>query len=244
MKRFFKAFTLAEVLITITIIGVVAALTLPVLIENIDDRILETQNKKAKAVLANGIKLLTAQTNSPYIKDTQLKRCGDNPECIATEMKKVFKITEDSITSPDTFNIDYFMDEDTDKSFKAWDSREGIVYAFRTSDGAMYGILNNAKPRDSLIVVSDANGAKAPNIGEKDLCVLIFDETAQLATDGATCSMSTKPPMGNCNANNLGACNESQCPRIPSYNSGSAWCHYLWNGNSCVQKCVKFLNSK
>lgn len=230
MKRFFKAFTLAEVLITITIIGVVAALTLPVLIENIDDRILETQNKKAKAVLANGIKLLTAQTNSPYIKDTQLKRCGDNPECIATEMKKVFKITEDSLTSPDTFgNIAYLQNEDDDREFNAWlPARGGVNYAFLTADGAIFGIIDNTSDRESLTVAFDANGAKNPNTGEIDLCVVQFDETAQLATDGKTCSMNMNQ-LNKCSTTNLSACNQQQCSSL----LGSFGYYYIWAGNHC-----------
>lgn len=186
MKRF-RGFTLAEVLIVITILGVVAALTLPMLIENIDNRIMESQNKKAKAVLASGIKMLTAQNGSPYLKDTNLKRCGDNSECIAAEMKKVFKITEDSITSPDTFNnMTYLMDEDGDREFNAWDPREGILYSFQTADGAIYGILSN-KLRTQLDIVADVNGAKNPNTKGSDLCLMRFDETAQLVMAESSC---------------------------------------------------------
>ena len=42
------AFTLAEVLITLGIIGVVAAMTLPALINKAEDKILESQYKKCK----------------------------------------------------------------------------------------------------------------------------------------------------------------------------------------------------
>ena len=52
MKGFKKAFTLAEVLITIGIIGVVAAMTLPVLVTKYRHKEYETRFKKAYSVIA------------------------------------------------------------------------------------------------------------------------------------------------------------------------------------------------
>ena len=53
MKR---AFTLAEVLITLGIIGVVSALTLPTLINDFRARSLETSFKKADAILTTALR--------------------------------------------------------------------------------------------------------------------------------------------------------------------------------------------
>lgn len=54
------AFTLAEVLITLGIIGIVAAMTMPALINKTQDKVLETQRKKAENSLANGYKRILA----------------------------------------------------------------------------------------------------------------------------------------------------------------------------------------
>ena len=51
--RGFKGFTLAEVLITLGIIGVVAAMTIPTLIANYQKKVLENQFKKGYSTLAN-----------------------------------------------------------------------------------------------------------------------------------------------------------------------------------------------
>ena len=51
-----SAFTLAEVLITIGIIGVVASMTIPTLMKDIEKKDLVTANKKARAVLLAGLK--------------------------------------------------------------------------------------------------------------------------------------------------------------------------------------------
>ena len=48
-----KAFTLAEILITLGIIGVVAAMTLPVLIQKYKAKVILTQLKKSYAEIQN-----------------------------------------------------------------------------------------------------------------------------------------------------------------------------------------------
>ncbi len=55
--KIFKGFTLAEVLITLGIIGVVAALTIPSLIRNIQDRHFKAVWKKTFASVANAYRL-------------------------------------------------------------------------------------------------------------------------------------------------------------------------------------------
>ena len=69
MKKFF-AFTLAEVLITLGIIGVVAALTIPTLISNHRKKVYVTQLKKAVNTLTNAYGLMLADTEVDSIHHT------------------------------------------------------------------------------------------------------------------------------------------------------------------------------
>ena len=64
------AFTLAEVLITLSIIGVVAAMTMPALIANHRKTVLKTQFKKAYSELQ--------QVNQNFIKDYDMNICEYN----------------------------------------------------------------------------------------------------------------------------------------------------------------------
>lgn len=64
------AFTLAEVLITLGIIGVVAAITIPVLIQNYQDKVLISQTKKAYSTFNNMFALAQQDNGTP----------GDNSE--------------------------------------------------------------------------------------------------------------------------------------------------------------------
>lgn len=60
------AFTLAEVLITLGIIGVVAAMTLPTIINNSQKIILKNQFKKAYSTFFNAIKLSQSKNEGPF----------------------------------------------------------------------------------------------------------------------------------------------------------------------------------
>ena len=60
-----SAFTLAEVLITLGIIGVVAALTLPTIINKAQSMILKNQFRKAYSTLHNAINLVQVQNGAP-----------------------------------------------------------------------------------------------------------------------------------------------------------------------------------
>ncbi|MEE3349925.1 MAG: type II secretion system protein, partial [Candidatus Gastranaerophilaceae bacterium] len=64
------AFTLAEVLITLGIIGVVAALTLPTLISNYQKRVYVNQLKKSISTLSQGFTLMMGQDGVTELKDT------------------------------------------------------------------------------------------------------------------------------------------------------------------------------
>ncbi len=57
MKKFQKAFTLAEVLITLGIIGIVAAMTLPVLIQKNNNRVVETRLMKFYSAINQAVKM-------------------------------------------------------------------------------------------------------------------------------------------------------------------------------------------
>lgn len=64
-----RAFTLAETLITLMIIGVVAALTIPTLMNVLGENQLKTSYKKAMSVLSQGVQLMKAKEIECTVKD-------------------------------------------------------------------------------------------------------------------------------------------------------------------------------
>ena len=67
MKRFKKGFTLAEVLITLAIIGVVAAIAIPSVISNSQQQEFKTGLRKAVSVLNSAITMnMAIDGETPY----------------------------------------------------------------------------------------------------------------------------------------------------------------------------------
>ena len=84
IKKFFNAFTLAEVLITLAIIGVVAAITIPSLVNNYNEEAWST----AQDVFTKRLEVATRQMN------TEEKLAGYSSTMdFVNELKKYIKIT-------------------------------------------------------------------------------------------------------------------------------------------------------
>ena len=80
------AFTLAEVLITLAIIGVVAALTLPTLMKTINDKVEANRKKVLTAKIVKGLNMLSTQ-------DSGLNISYSNSEEFVRALSKYLKMT-------------------------------------------------------------------------------------------------------------------------------------------------------
>ena len=69
LVAFYSAFTLAEVLITLGIIGVVAAMTMPVLIQNARNKELEAGLKKGASTIAQALNMYETDNGEPIKPD-------------------------------------------------------------------------------------------------------------------------------------------------------------------------------
>lgn len=76
MKTKTKAFTLAEVLITLGVIGVIAAITIPSLIQNANERATVTALKKTYSVLSNAFNLAVEANGTPDTWNGYTTRIG------------------------------------------------------------------------------------------------------------------------------------------------------------------------
>ena len=131
------AFTLAEVLITLGIIGVVAALTLPTLIQNHQKQVYVTQLKKAYSTLNNAINKMAvdegvvdwAQTQCGYQAYSSEESTEDNstpyinPACTNNLAKQMNVLKVEA---------DYFAD------CSEWCTGLGVGPAIMTADGITY----------------------------------------------------------------------------------------------------------
>lgn len=146
MKR--KAFTLAEVLITLGIIGVVAALTIPALMQSTNSRDVVAKVKKANNTIANAINLGAAHEG--LTSDTYYK--GDDGHLY---FKSFIKNTN-VVKTPEGY-------EDTDEYY------EGLTWKdqpFYLADGTKWSI--NTYGSETVFTI-DINGDKGPNKAGNDL---------------------------------------------------------------------------
>ena len=231
-----KAFTLAEVLITLGIIGIVAALTLPTLMNNVQDKVLESQRQKAASVLANGYKKMLADNAVFSISDTPLASCEED-ECFSVEHKKVFRTILEGFGDVSTVAVslpDKYIDASGNEIKAPW---EEYTYVFVTPDGFIYGLsMDESDLSTSLHVYSDVNGIKNPNTVNKDLIVYNISHL-DTVTD-ITCSVfycgvtdSSQP----CSAANLDACKTAdECYSLDSSSLPPGSCLDFRNGKCSI----------
>lgn len=183
MKR---GFTLAEVLITLGIIGVVAALVMPGLIAEYKKRTYVTGLQKFYSVLQNGLALYKVKEDASELNDTELIIMMQSGSVDKTELNSIIGTI---------FNKAVSCDTQSDKKcsgvkYKALDGNDyspfgtglGSFYTFVLPDSTIVSIrpvqqcdvnapLTNRNGRCIDIYV-DVNGKKGPNINGRDLFVV------------------------------------------------------------------------
>jgi len=146
MKISRAGFTLAEVLTTLMVIGVVAAMTIPTLMNSTDEQQAKVACKKAASVLSQGIQLLAAKEIECASSTT------DGPQaltlCMAEVMAGTTNLTNDTIATPDGMIYKFYTPESA-----KFDSIE-------TTCGAKFMDLDGA---GNCAVVVDTNGSKKGN---------------------------------------------------------------------------------
>ena len=172
MKKCKIAFTLAEVLITLGVIGVVAAITLPIIHSNIQEHILRNQFKKSYSNLLNAMNRVEAENGAPFA-------CGNvsaiytTSECAQfwTSVFKQFKVS-DKLNSKPKYKT----------RSEVIESGGGSGWAFCTfplgdgyyiADGSIiYVQYRSAFP---IYFALDVNGSNGPNKWGYDLFYMTLD---------------------------------------------------------------------
>lgn len=173
------AFTLAEVLITLTIIGVVAALTIPMLINKVSDLQYKSAYKKAYSVAYQAwLKAYSNETLNICDQWQSSGPCADNNF-------KAFK-QEMAISKDCGVNTQDCWEDSGEKSFSnlPTDGAQGFIdnSGFAWSRPVPAG---NAWAQCGEILV-DTNANKGPNLYGKDRAIFILYYYAQASYPGDT----------------------------------------------------------
>ena len=201
-----NAFTLAEVLITLGVIGVVAAMTMPVIVANVKEKSLESALKKAESSLINGYKQLMARESIFKVSNLPIMSCARNASCFSPWHKNTFKVVDDSTSgfTGNTLPEEYAIEDETEASPFKWSD---VPYLFRTADGMSYGVEID-EDKETFSVYADINGKKSPNMVCKDM--LKF----RISGGGNISNVCGEMADVGCSINNLSACNGEQCQAL------------------------------
>lgn len=166
------AFTLAEVLITLGIIGVVSALTLPTLINNYKKQVWVTQLKKSITVTANNLKYILSQYEVESLCDTPIAECPAN--------KGVFIIGDkygESLNLSEAPSNSLFS-----KALSDICSNEHLCKAFMLPDGSCIATASDYGGSwvAALGFLVDVNCDKLPNKYGRDRFVFAYDKDGNL----------------------------------------------------------------
>jgi len=161
-----KGFTLAEVLITLGVIGVVAAMTLPTLIKNYNNYVTAQKLKKAYNTLSNGIRM--AEVDYGPMKDWPIDANTNMKNFYETYFQPYFKGIKrcSNYSSCGYKNLKY---KGLSWSLNSSGSTRNTRVLFKLIDGTIIFYPNSSDGYTTNIFYIDINGAKEPNEVEKDV---------------------------------------------------------------------------
>ena len=169
-KSIKKGFTLAEVLITLGVIGVVAALTLPSVIANYQKKETAIRLKKFYSTMLNVIKLSENDNGDMYTWD--FPKDGYDTS-INTFFQKYYLPYMNH--SQECYDANCFVKLHYTVTMLAGNNLGGSVlanYIVTTSDGSYIYFLPNT-PNGYIWMFADINGRKGPNRIGRD--IFVFD---------------------------------------------------------------------
>lgn len=173
-------FTLAEILITLGIIGIIAAITIPVIVNNYTKVQYVSGLKKAYTSIQTALKQYIVDQGVDNLSQTNLFNTSDPQYFVNVFIKKYFNVVEGSVCLPGDGSCvieGTYLNNSTSSvnyEFGNGEKSNSSYYVFCTIDGICFGITLNAKtncnPHSTGIMKGDCgslyldvNGAKPPN---------------------------------------------------------------------------------
>ena len=217
------AFTLAEVLITLGIIGVVAAMTMPSLIQHHREKAMVTSLEKFVSTISQAVDLYKADNDCVDSISTcvsYISKGDENCENFAPIAAKMNVIA--SVKNANKSTADWLPD----KAYNYYGEEQEGIYggvskrnigtcAYLLNDGTTFAVDINPTNFDIMV---DVNGKKLPNRVGQDIFPLLIGAYANFVYAGVTSGNSNKNkdvifyPLGN------------------DYNAFRGLCRYYYSG--------------
>jgi prepilin-type N-terminal cleavage/methylation domain-containing protein len=164
------AFTLTEVLLAISIVGIIAVLVLPMIVTKFQNEVLDTAYKREKQTIEDSIETLLINENVNDYKETILYTSELSPTSFANTsgafLKKFFRISQDcGDSNKKCFGNTYFILANGQKNVYN-PTYQGRCVTLKNS---MSLCMTPQTPSKNIKILMDLNGKKGPNIYGKDL---------------------------------------------------------------------------
>lgn len=207
------AFTLAEVLITLGIIGIVAAMTLPTLIQKQNDAAIIASLKKNYSILSQA--LVKSQLKLGFFETWDIDTSGSNPEegGTPTNMKNVYnsikpelKVLKECEDKAGCWHKGVTKDLRGSNSGRDSIGIGSGIFIFKLADGTNISIddhstsalkkLGSNYNKSTYVFWVDANGDKRPNTIGRDIFLFILTNKGLVPAgiddvDGKICKTGT-----------------------------------------------------
>lgn len=169
-KRF--AFTLAEVLIVIGIIGMIAQMTIPTLMNNVSSQTIKTAAKKNLSVMEQALMMIKANG------ETLSGSCDNNHACLRNVFLQYFryvKTCEPSLNSGCITSNVLHSGWENGASVVLNDGTQIVFYDYDAACTFTQAAMTGGACGEALI---DLNGSKPPNAIDKDVMWIEFNNDA------------------------------------------------------------------
>ena len=222
-----NGFTLAEVLITLGIVGVVASMTLPTLNNNVQKQTYEVGAKKAYNVISNAVNKYMVDQGVDDLTEAPLY---NNADGLKAFVNSYFRVTVDcgnrynspnaaSCFAKDLYSLDRSAKSDLSKGqcMQVVMVADGMAICFDSGpidDTAINedvhgeGVIdendkltsaNNAFDDGTpLIIEVDINGANGPNVTGRDIFQMVVGRNGLVGSKPADCDTTTQDGRDKC----------------------------------------------
>ena len=189
-----KGFTLAEILVSMGIIGIVSAMTIPSLVSEHKKQVYCSQLSSTVSNLENAFTSMMATEGTEIFSDTIFRSSGLATEDSTTALAKYYKINNKSSNVSNIYGTQTPFKNTTDSTLTGisanmlYTAKNNTVLAFRTANKEISeetAAENGTVPlSSSLFVTIDVNGKESPNLYGRDVFMFIVGDDGILYPAG------------------------------------------------------------
>ena len=228
-------FTLAEVLITLVIIGIIAALTIPNLLQKYQEQATVKKVQKFYSNLSNAYSLAIKENGPANEWGLVINSEESAIKVYELIFKPYFKIAKDCGTT----NIGNCITNDYYKYRDNTNARKGngrVYYKIALEDGtAVWFRSGSGNTRAEIYIYFDVNGVKGPNVYGEDLFVFFIAKDKVFPSGNKSGEYSIYPFVPYCTNKSYGY----GCTAWVIYKGNLDYLHcddLTWDSRSCKEK--------